>query len=237
MEKVKPSKDCLKSFPLMEGINQDVVREVAKKCEQLEFKRRDIIYAQNENEVNFYFLIKGEVKLSWLLNDGKEMAYRFAIPGEVFGEMVLKDQTALSDFAQVISSKVTVLCIHKNELLHLLAQEPKWEKNLSDLCLQRLQSSRKRHEQLVQYNSKERIHLFLIELMDKKGKKVGMEDLTDFPYTHHDVAAYTQTSRQAVTSLLGELRKGEHIHLERGRLLIRDLASFKKLKFRIQHNH
>ena len=223
--------ESLSSFPLLEGINRDVITEVEKRCDKLRFKRREVIYGQNENEAHFYFLMEGEVKLSRFLEDGKEIAYRFALPGEVFGELVLNEPSDQGDFAQALTSHITVLRIHKNELLHLLSPESKWEKNLNNLFIQRLHASRNRHEELVQYNSKERIHRFLIQLIETKGGKVGVEDLADFPFTHYDVAAFTQTSRQTVTSLLGDFRRENHIHLERGRLLVRDLKSFKSLKF------
>jgi CRP-like cAMP-binding protein len=43
--------------------------------------------------------------------------------------------------------------------------------------------------------------------------------------THQDIANITCTSRQTVTLVLNELKKSDLIYFNRGKILVRDMAS------------
>lgn len=230
MSKTSKHAGFLRQFDLFKGIPLDVVQSVERRCLRFKVKPREIMYTQNSVANHLYFLIIGEIKLSYYLKSGKEMAYKFAEPGHTFGEAVLMGEDKRSDSAQVLNNEATFYRINKNVLLDLVSGETKWQSNVSRLWFQRLKAIERKSKLNLEMSSRARIHLFLVELVQRKGRKVGTEDYADFPYNHYDVAVFTQTSRQTVTSLFCKLRDENHIYLNRGKLLIRDLNNFKKLK-------
>jgi CRP-like cAMP-binding protein len=52
-----------------------------------------------------------------------------------------------------------------------------------------------------------------------------MELLIKHSMTQQDIANYTGTSRQTVTSILNDLKKTNKIYFKRNSILIRDIAS------------
>lgn len=221
----------LSGFCLLEGINIDVIELIDKRAMLENCSRRSLLYEQEKPAQYLFLLLEGEVKLSHFLPDGKEIIHRFVQPGESFGESLLKGSKTRKESAMVLTNTASLVKIEKNELLHIVEHEPRWEPNLSRLMFRRLSETREKHEELIQYNAQARIHRFLLGLIDLKGTNIGLEVMVTFPYTHKDVAAYTQSSRQKVTSLLGQFRKEGHIYLNRGKLIVRDLERFKRLRF------
>ena len=84
-----------------------------------------------------------------------------------------------------------------------------------------------RLESLVFKDSRSRIIEYLVELAEKKGQRVGYEWVVRNFLTHQEIANYTATSRQTVTTVLNELRDSEQLTFNRKRLLIRDLDKLK----------
>ena len=84
-----------------------------------------------------------------------------------------------------------------------------------------------RLESLVFKDSRSRIVEYLVEMVDKRGQRVGYEWVIRNFLTHQEIANLTATSRQTVTTVLNELRTGEILTFNRKRLLVRDLDKLK----------
>jgi CRP-like cAMP-binding protein len=83
-------------------------------------------------------------------------------------------------------------------------------------------------ERLIDFATKDarsRIVEFLKSNAEIVGLKVGYETLVKHGLTQQDIATYTGTSRQTVTTVLNDLKKSNQIFLRRKSILIRDIAS------------
>jgi CRP-like cAMP-binding protein len=89
----------------------------------------------------------------------------------------------------------------------------------------RLQRAEDRLESLIFKDARERIIDFLKDNALQRGRKVGFETLFKHSLTQQDIANFTGTSRQTVTSVLNDLRKSNQIYFNRKSILIRDLAN------------
>ena len=85
-----------------------------------------------------------------------------------------------------------------------------------------------RLESLVFKDSRSRIVEYLLDLVKRRGQRVGYEWVVRKFITHQEIANLTATSRQTVTTVLNELRTKELITFNRKRLLIRDLDKLKE---------
>ncbi|MBK7698438.1 MAG: winged helix-turn-helix domain-containing protein [Saprospiraceae bacterium] len=56
------------------------------------------------------------------------------------------------------------------------------------------------------------------------GLPIGHETLLKHEFTQQDIASFTGTSRQTVTTVLNDLKKSNKIHFKRKAILIRDVA-------------
>ena len=86
----------------------------------------------------------------------------------------------------------------------------------------------RRLESLVFRDSRTRVVEFLVELVHKKGQRVGYEWVVRNFITHQEIANMTATSRQTVTTTLNDLRAQKLLTFNRSRLLVRDLETLEK---------
>ena len=89
----------------------------------------------------------------------------------------------------------------------------------------RLEYVQNRASSLVLHDARTRIVDFIKNNVRQFGQQVGLEMLLKHTFTQQDIADFTGTSRQTVTTVLNELRKNNKIQFRRKTMLIRDLAS------------
>jgi CRP-like cAMP-binding protein len=88
----------------------------------------------------------------------------------------------------------------------------------------RLSNTERRLESLVFKDARSRIIDFLRSNAETRGRKVGYETFFKHNLTQQDIANFTGTSRQTVTSVLNDLRKSNLIYFNRTGILIRDMS-------------
>lgn len=173
-----------------------------------------------------YFITEGRVKIGTYSSTGKEITKAILTKGEVFGELALVKPGERGDFA--IAMENTSCCVLvKDEMMSLMRDH-----NGLSLFLMRTLGSRalqmeNRLESLVFKDSRSRIVEFLVELVEKRGDKVGFEFVVRKFITHQEIANLTATSRQTVTTVLNDLRAKNILTFDRRRLLVRDLDALK----------
>lgn len=187
-----------------------------------EFKKGEYIYLPDDLADKIYIIVEGRVKIGSYNESGKEITKSIIGKGEMFGELAIAGEAKRRDFAYVMEN-VTTCLVSRDQMGNLMK-----EHNGLQLFLMRAMGSRvlemeQRLESLVFKDSRSRIVEYLIDLVNKKGQRVGYEMLVRNFLTHQDIASLTATSRQTVTTVLNELRSKNILTFNRKRLLVRDL--------------
>ncbi len=192
-----------------------------------QYKRGEYIYMSQENADVIYFINSGRVKIgSYDSDSNKEVTKAILREGEVFGELVLAGQSKRQDFAMAMEP--TELCeIHRDMMDSLLKDHSGLSMFFMKLLGSRALRMEQRLESLVFKDSRSRIIEFLIDLVDRRGERVGYEYVVRKFITHQEIANLTATSRQTVTTILNELRAENLLTFDRRRLLVRDLQKLK----------
>lgn len=191
-----------------------------------EFKKGDYIYLPDQSSDKIYFLVEGRVKIGTEGDNGKEITKAILNKGEVFGELSMIGEEKRRDFAYAMEDTKT--CVLTAEEMNRMMKK---HSNVS-LFFMKVMGSRvlemeNRLESLVFKDSRSRIVEYLIDLVNKRGQRVGYEWVVRKFITHQEIANLTATSRQTVTTVLNDLRSKELITFNRKRLLIRDLDKLK----------
>ncbi|MBK9567442.1 MAG: Crp/Fnr family transcriptional regulator [Saprospiraceae bacterium] len=82
-----------------------------------------------------------------------------------------------------------------------------------------------RLESLALNDARERIIQFLRINAQSFGQTIGFEVLLKHDFTQQDIANFTGTSRQTVTTVMNDLKKHNQIYFKRKSILIRDLKA------------
>ena len=191
-----------------------------------DFKKGDYIYLQDDHADRLFLIVNGRVKIGSYGDGNKEITKAILTTGEVFGELSIIGNDKRRDFAYVMDD--TSVCVLPVSVMKEMMKD---HSSLS-LFFMKMMGSRvlemeKRLESLVFKDSRTRIIEHLLQMVDKRGQRVGYEWLVRDFITHQEIANITATSRQTVTTVLNELRNRNMLTFNRKRLLIRDLDQLK----------
>ena len=202
-----------------ENLKQQVIRK--------SYKKNEAIYLPYNNADRILFVEKGRVKVVRYSDGRKEIIKSIVTEGEVFGLNCLLGKQQREDAAIALEATVTI-SISKEQLKSLMFLNPNLSFVIMKILGDYLSEMEHRLEGLVYYNSRSRVIDFLVQLVHKRGQRVGYELLVRKFFTHQDIANMTGTSRQTVTTVLNELRSKNILTFNRRRLLVRDLDLLRK---------
>lgn len=212
----------LENVELMGMMDQSKMMAAREMLMHKEYKKGDYIYMPEEQADKIYFITEGRVKIGNYSDGGKEITKTILNKGEVFGELALIGEEKRRDFA--IAMEKTIICIMTlDEMKSIMKSHNAISMFLMKIMGSRVLNMEQRLESLVFKDSRTRIIDFLIELVNKRGQRVGYEMLVRKFLTHQEIANMTATSRQTVTTVLNELRNKNLLTFNRKRLLVRDL--------------
>ncbi len=192
-----------------------------------QYKRSMYIYKPEEVANEIYIVKKGVVKIIFpdLRNNNptNQITKSLLSVGHFFGEMILVGERVRKDYAFTIEE--TELEIYTRDVFQLLLQK---KPCLQNLVLQhlgkKLMTIEKRFAAIILQDAQSRIINFLLELARDKGVKVGFDIMINQFLTQQEIANYTATARQTVSTVLNRLRDKNLIYYTRKKLLIRDLS-------------
>lgn len=189
------------------------------------FKKGQKIYDQGAIDEMVYILKGGSVKIACKTDDGKEVIKSVIHSDMVFGECVVTGCEARDNYAKALDNDVEVYALNVNALKSVMSEN-------FDFCLfvmseirNKLTFAEKRMAALVVNDARSRIVDFIKYNASKAGRAIGFETLVKHSLTQQDIANYTGTSRQTVTSVFNELKKDNQIYFKRKSILIRDMKS------------
>ncbi len=214
----------LENFNIFKEMSMATMKDVAEKTTMQTANKDQYIYFPDEPSNSVYFLKEGRIKLGSYSKNGKELIKTILNKGELFGELAITGETSRRDFAQALDNNTLVCAMNKEEMIGMMAMNPKMAMSITKLIGLRLQKTERRLNDLLFKDARERVVDLIKELAKEYGRDVGHEILVKHNLTHKDMANLTATSRQTVTSIINELKEKGLIYTERKKMLIRNLG-------------
>lgn len=211
-------------FPVFKHLRGTEKEEFESKLISKKAIKHEFIYHQGDPGEYVYFVEAGIVKIGNVSGPGREVIRDLVYPGFFFGEGGLSGASKHEEFAQVMKHEVKYWMISKGVLEQMMQRNHKLCLEFMSLIGSKLRDMERRLESMIIKDSRSRILEFIKECGLKRGKPIGLnERLFKHCLTHQDIANYTGTCRQTVTSVLNELKKENTIHVRSGCILIRDI--------------
>lgn len=214
----------LSQVTLFDGMSPEDKEALKRIMEEKTLPKYTYIYHQGEKAEYLYILAAGTIKIGTVHADGREMIKRILHPEAVFGETALFSNESYNNFALTLNTDVTFYKIQVGQFRQLMRQSSQLNFNVLSMIGRRLTNTEKRLESLIFKDARARIIDFLRFNAETRGRKVGFETFFKHNLTQQDIANFTGTSRQTVTSVLNELRKSNLIYFNRTGILIRDMT-------------
>jgi CRP/FNR family cyclic AMP-dependent transcriptional regulator len=209
----------LKSCRILERLPSDELSQLEAKSRFRKFATGDVVYLPLDRADAVLAVISGRIKLCHLTPDGKQSILAFIDPGEVFGELCLFDTVSREE--QAIAMMPTAIVLIPRDLFQqLINRHAELALGITRLMgLRRLRIER-RLKSLLFRSNRERLLQLLLELATEYGtpSKLGIE--IRIKLSHQDLASIIGSTRETVTTTLGELQEQGVVALGRQRITI-----------------
>jgi len=200
-------------------------------CNQsiLECKSRGAFLFRVGDPINFVYLItKGSVKVGLNTSNDKTLIREIAYENDLVGENILTGLSSRRLFAQIVKD-TEMIKIPASYFKSLLERNPKFCESITQLLISKMAELEDRMNNFVFKKAQSRIIDFLRELAMTKGMKIGLDEiLINHGLSHKEIANITDTSRQTVARVLGDLKRQNIIHFSARKphkILVRDVMN------------
>ncbi|HQU61139.1 MAG TPA: Crp/Fnr family transcriptional regulator, partial [Saprospiraceae bacterium] len=114
--------DILQNFALFEGVEPELLTQLAAQAETLKVGRQQLIYEVGDRSDRVFFLAKGVVKIGTHSEDGREVIKQVLHPLALFGELCLAGEHTRKEFAATMNEEVQLIAIRVQCLQQLMRQ-------------------------------------------------------------------------------------------------------------------
>lgn len=218
----------LKECRLLERLPAVDLQALETACVCRRFAAQEVIYLPADKANAVLAVISGRVKLCQVTRDGRESILAFIEPGEIFGELCLIDAAEREELAIATTASVVVL-IPRDKLQTLIDRHAELAQGVTKLLgLRRLRIER-RLRSLLFRPVRERLVQLLLELAGDHGVTTAQGIAIRVKLSHQDLASIIGSSRESVTTTLGELQESGLVLVGRQRVTICSLPRLEKL--------
>lgn len=190
------------------------------------FKRGNFLFNIGDNIKYIYLIQEGSVKVGMNTSNDKVLIKEIIYPGELLGENIFNDTGQRRLFAQTIS-ETEAFRIPVSFFKAMLEQNTSFCEDITKLLITKMSQLENRMSNFVFKKAQSRIVDFLRHLAQTKGLKIGLDEiLINHGLSHKEIANITDTSRQTVARVLGDLKRQNIIHFSArkpNKILIRDM--------------
>lgn len=187
---------------LRRGLEKPVLERLSTLASTQRFARHNTLFCEGEPAETLFELMRGVVKVSKLLGDGRRQIVGFLYPGHLLGLMVGRSYAytaeALTDGE---------LCRYPRASLDRLVEEtPSLMRRLLALTADELRAAQDQMLLLGRKSAPERIASFLLMMGEHSGGGDGLADGVELPMGRLDIGDYLGLSMETVSRVLSQLR-------------------------------
>jgi len=206
-----------RKFDLFAELDDRELASVAAVAKVRRYSKDDVVFHADESGDIFCLIKEGQVKVTMISPEGKEIILSLLGPGEFFGEMALLDNEPRS--ATVIATEaLDVVTIWRSDFLQILQENFSITKKVFAELSRRLRNASNRIESLATMDVYGRLARFFLDLAREQGKTLDNGYVAVTRPTHQAIANMIGTSRETVSRLIHDLMR-QNLLLSEGKTI------------------
>ncbi len=201
------SKQVLRDFSLFSGLDDQEIASLRAAATIKQYAKGSVILLQGDLGDGLYLVLSGEVKVTILGDDGRELILGFLKTGLSFGETSLFN--AQPRYASIVTTAPSkLLVIYRQAFLCCVKHRASLLTRLNDGLCKRLRATGELLADRAFLNAQARISKALLALGEAVGKPdaSGNVVISKRP-TQKDFAAMAGTTRETVSRVLNDLKR------------------------------
>lgn len=215
----------LSKIRFLQSADENELRFLAMQTEKVNYTRFGTVFNTGDQSGHVYFVLDGIIKVFSHNSLSKEVIHTIVHSGMLFGENSIYGEKERHAIAQSLDKNTTLLKINSLTLKKLFSLNGAIALDFMEIVGNKLRATQSRLESIIVEDARTRVINFLKDHAVSFGNRIGINELLlKHNYTQQDIADFTGTSRQTVTTVLNDLQRSNIITLNRRRILIRDVA-------------
>ncbi|HJP33413.1 MAG: Crp/Fnr family transcriptional regulator [Candidatus Latescibacteria bacterium] len=203
----------LRRVPLFEVLKDDDLEAIARVTITRSFDKDQVIILAEEEGDALFIIASGQVKVSIVTEDGREVILSLLGEGAVFGELSLLDGKPRS--ANVVATEDTELyMVRRTDFLQLVYKVPQIAVGLLAELAARLRKTDRKIEGLALLDVTSRISETLLQLAEEQGSEIDNGVTIPSRPGHQQLANMSGTTRETVSRVLKRLEAQGYISSE-----------------------
>ena len=211
--------DFLRNVSLFESLDQQELEALSDLTFTRSFGKDGVIILAEEEGDTLFILKKGQVKVSIVSEDGREVILSLLGPGSVFGELSLLDGKPRS--ANVVATEDTdLLMLRRSDFIQLIYKTPQIATALLAELASLLRKTDRQIEGLALLDVTSRISETLLQLATEQGTETADGVVIESRPTHQELANMSGTTRETVSRVIKRLEGQGYINCSGRRITI-----------------
>ena len=204
-------------FALFAELDDRELASIAAVANTRRYAKDDVIFHADESGDVFCLIKEGQVKVTMISPEGKEIILSLLGTGEFFGEMALIEDEPRS--ATVVATEpLELVTIWRSDFLQILAENFSITKKVLMEMSHRLRNASNRIESLATMDVYGRLARFFLDLAREQGKSLDNGYVAVTRPTHQAIANMIGTSRETVSRLIHDLMR-QNLLLSEGKTI------------------
>ena len=200
----------LRRVSLFESLNDEELEALADATFTRTFPKDSVIILAEEEGDALFIIKSGQVKVSIVSEEGREVILSLLGDGAVFGELSLLDGKPRS--ANVVATKDTnLLMLRRTDFVQLILKTPQIATALLAELASRLRKTDRQIEGLALLDVTSRISETLLQLATEQGTETAEGVAIRNRPTHQELANMSGTTRETVSRVLKRLENQGYI--------------------------
>lgn len=185
------------------------------------------LFLEGDRSDTVALITSGRVKISYFTEDGREIVLALREPGDLLGDQSAIDGEPRGASASALEA-VQALVVSASDFKRFLEDHPRVAILMLSVLSKRLRDADRKRIEFGAYNSVGRVARRLVEMAERFGEKENGGVRITVPLSQQEFAAWTGSSREAVSKALQILRGRGLIETHRRVIIVNDLEALSR---------
>ena len=204
MSSTPPFVPLLATTDLFGGLAADDLDACAAHFREQRFGKGEMLFARGDPGAKLYLVAEGRVRLAVVTDEGRELSFRHAARGELFGEIATLDGGPRSADATALTD-IVVHTLDRAALQKLCAERPAIGEQAMKFLCRRLRETTGQLEAIALYPLDVRLARFLLFALAGRQAQPGKRVPLDLGFSQGELAQLLGATRPKVNGALASL--------------------------------
>jgi CRP/FNR family cyclic AMP-dependent transcriptional regulator len=211
----------LKKVPLFSEFSEEDVAAIAALMQGRRYAKHAVLVYEGDPGDSLYIIVKGNVAVTRVSNEGKESILSILKEGDFFGEMGVLDASPRSATIKALGD-VEVALLARKDFLELLGRSPQMALRMVLTLSSRLRATNQAMQAASYQDIRTRLASLLLNLAKNFGERTEGGTRLTLRLTNQEMANMIGTTRETVNRMLNRFWDEKLIDMRTANIVVTD---------------